>query len=231
MRAELVKSFRFEAAHRTPAVPQVHGHSFEAEVVVEGPLDDRLAWVVDYGEISAAFKPVFDALDHRFLNEVEGIGDASFDAVAEYIQARMAPALSLPVRVFVGMTGDGSYNPALKTPDDRLVLPNRLRFSFEAAHFLPNLPEDHKCRRLHGHSFTVELAGPRAHAMAEAARELVYDTLDRTSLNDIPGLENPTSEQLAVWIWERVQPRIPGLEAVVVAETCTARCIYRGPQP
>ena len=231
MRAELIKSFQFEAAHSTPGVPQVHGHSFEVEVVVEGPIDPRLAWVIDYAEISAAFKPVFDALDHRYLNDIEGIGDATFDAVAAYIQGRIAPAIALPVKVFVGMTGDGCYNAALKMPDTRFTLGDRVRFSFEAAHYLPNLPESHKCRQLHGHSFVVELAGTRAHALADVGRDVVYDTLDRTSLNEISGLENPTSERLAVWIWDRVKPHAPGLEAVVVAETCTARCIYRGPQP
>jgi len=231
MRVELVKSFQFEAAHSTQAVPQVHGHSFTVEVAVEGPIDPHLAWVIDYGDISTAFKPVFEALDHRYLNDIEGIGDASFDAVAEYIRARIAPAIALPLSVFVGMAGDGRFNAVLKPPDSRFSLTDRVRISFEAAHFLPNLPGAHKCRRLHGHSFVVELAGTRAHALAEVAREVVYDTLDRRNLNDIPGLENPTSEQLALWIWERVQPRAPQLEAVVVAETCTARCIYRGPQP
>ena len=231
MRAELVKSFQFEAAHATPAVPRVHGHSFVVEVVVEGPIDPDLAWVIDYAEISQAFKPVFETLDHRYLNDIEGMGEASFEGVAEYIRERLAPALALPVKVFVSMAGDGHFNAVLKVPDERLRLGERVRISFEAAHFLPNLPETHKCRRLHGHSFTIELAGSRAHAMAEAAREVVYDTLDRTSLNDIPGLENPTSEQLAMWIWERVKPRAPQLEAVAVAETCTARCIHRGPQP
>jgi len=231
MRAELIKSFQFEAAHATPVVPQVHGHSFEVEVAIEGRMDPDLAWVIDYAEISEAFKPVFHDLDHRYLNDIEGMGDASFSAVAEYIQQRIAPALDLPVRVFVGMAGDGAFNPVLKSPDPRLPLGDRVRMTFEAAHYLPKLPETHKCRRLHGHSFTVELAGARAHALAELAHELVYDVLDRTHLNEIAGLENPTSEQLAVWIWERVKPRVAELDAVAVAETCTARCIYRGPQP
>jgi len=115
----------------------------------------------------------------------------------------------------------------------------RKTYQFEAAHLLPHLPASHKCRRLHGHSFKVETAieGPRDPAlgwvmdyadMAEAFRP-IWEKLDHFYLNDIPGLENPTSENIAVWIWNQLKPRLPMLTEIVVAETCTARCIYRGP--
>jgi 6-pyruvoyltetrahydropterin/6-carboxytetrahydropterin synthase len=91
----------------------LHGHSFKAEIVVEGQLDSRLGWVMDYADISEVFKPIWEQLDHRFLNE-------------------------------------------------------------------------------------------------------------------IPGLENPTSENIALWIWEKLKPELPLLTEVIVAETCTAKCIYRG---
>lgn len=231
MQAELIKTFNFEAAHRTEAVPRIHGHSFVVEVAVRGEVDPALAWVIDYGEISAAFKPVFEALDHRYLNDLPGMGGATFPEVAAYIHARLQPELRLPIAVFVGMAGDGRFEPVTRPGDARFGLGDRIQFSFEAAHFLPNLPAEHKCRRRHGHSFKVALAGTDAAALAQAARAFVYDVLDRTELNGIAGLENPTSEHLAAWIWERVHPHAPCLEAVVVAETCTARCIYRGPQP
>jgi len=112
------------------------------------------------------------------------------------------------------------------------------RFSFEAAHLLPNLPDDHKCRRLHGHSFAVEVhvAGPlRApedwvmdFAEVEAAFAPLHAELDHRYLNEIAGLGNPTSEVLARWIWRRLAPALPGLAKVVVHETCTAGCVYRG---
>ncbi len=109
---------------------------------------------------------------------------------------------------------------------------------FEAAHLLPNLPEGHKCRRLHGHSFTivVHVSGPvDPHLgwvidfgdLKKAFRPL-YDQLDHHYLNDIPGLENPTSENLARWIWDRLKPALPQLTEVVVRETCTSGCSYRG---
>ena len=112
------------------------------------------------------------------------------------------------------------------------------KFSIEAAHRLPNLPEQHKCRRLHGHSFGVEIhvAGPLTakegwimdFADVTRAFQPLYDQLDHHYLNDIPGLENPTSEILAMWIWARLKPGLPLLSKVVVRETCTAGCAYSG---
>ena len=111
-------------------------------------------------------------------------------------------------------------------------------FTIEAAHRLPNLPENHKCRRLHGHSIRIEIhvSGPLTARegwvmdFADLSRAFnpVYDRLDHHYLNDIPGLENPTSEILARWIWRELKPALPELAQVVVRETCTAGCIYRG---
>lgn len=111
-------------------------------------------------------------------------------------------------------------------------------FSFEAAHHLPNVPPEHKCRRLHGHSFQVSVriegpVGPESgwvmdFAAIKAACRPVHEALDHRYLNEIPGLENPTSEQIARWIWRRLDPVLPGLSAVEVRETCTSGCVYRG---
>lgn len=111
-------------------------------------------------------------------------------------------------------------------------------FGFEAAHRLPHVPPGHKCARLHGHSFRVEVrvAGPLREpegwvmdfADLTAAWRPIHDTLDHHYLNEIPGLENPTSEVLARWIWDRLAPTLPGLASVVVRETCTTGCVYRG---
>jgi 6-pyruvoyltetrahydropterin/6-carboxytetrahydropterin synthase len=114
----------------------------------------------------------------------------------------------------------------------------RKTFQFEAAHLLPHLPKSHKCRRLHGHSFKVEvvLAGecdPKLgwlmdYAEISEAFKPILEKLDHYYLNEIPGLENPTSENVAVWIWTRLKPKLPQLLEIVVAETCLSRCIYRG---
>jgi len=111
-------------------------------------------------------------------------------------------------------------------------------YRFEAAHFLPHVPPGHQCRRLHGHSYTVEVAVggdiDRAKGWVmdygDMSREVkeVIRPLDHNLLNAVPGLENPTSEILAAWIWERLAPRLPGLDRVSILETCTSRCDYRG---
>jgi len=103
---------------------------------------------------------------------------------------------------------------------------------------LPNLPTTHKCRRLHGHSFKLDVvvSGECDSKLgwlmdyAEISRIFrpLYEQLDHNYLNEIPGLENPTSEIIAAWVWDRLKPDLPLLSEVVVAETCTAKCVYRG---
>ena len=111
-------------------------------------------------------------------------------------------------------------------------------FQIEAAHLLPHLPADHKCRRLHGHSFRIrvsvsggvdaDLGWVMDFADIGKAFQPLYAQLDHRYLNDIEGLENPTSENLARWVWDRLKPVLPGLESVQVRETCTSGCMYRG---
>ncbi len=111
-------------------------------------------------------------------------------------------------------------------------------FSFEAAHRLPNVPEGHKCGRLHGHSYHLELHLRGAlnerlgwvidYGDIKAVFQPILDQLDHRYLNEIEGLENPTSEQVARWIWDRTKPVLSGLSKVVVKETCTSGCVYGG---
>ena len=111
-------------------------------------------------------------------------------------------------------------------------------FRFEAAHYLPNVPEGHKCRRMHGHSFRGEVAvrGPiDPHAgwvidFADLKAEVdpIVRQLDHYVLNDIAGLENPTSEIVAIWIWQKLAGRLPHLHRITIEETCTSRCHYYG---
>jgi len=112
-------------------------------------------------------------------------------------------------------------------------------FTIEAAHRLTKVPTGHKCARLHGHSFRIEI-----HVSGEIGEQTgwvmdfgdiksafkpLYDRLDHHYLNDIPGLENQTSEVLAAWIWQQLKPTLPLLSAVVIHETCTSGCRYTGP--
>src|SRR3954467_9500987 len=111
-------------------------------------------------------------------------------------------------------------------------------FRFEAAHDLPTFPADHKCRRLHGHSFRFDVV---VEGEVDAAKGYLIDygdikqaadpivkRLDHYYLNEIEGLQNPTSEMLAVWIWKQLKPSLPMLSAIIVYETCTSTCEYRG---
>jgi 6-pyruvoyltetrahydropterin/6-carboxytetrahydropterin synthase len=111
-------------------------------------------------------------------------------------------------------------------------------FHFEAAHTLPNVPPDHQCARMHGHSYKVEVSvtGPVGaesgwvmdHAEISKVVKPLIARLDHRYLNDIPGLENPTFEQLAGWLWRELQPHLPQLSAIEIHETPTSRCVYRG---
>ena len=111
-------------------------------------------------------------------------------------------------------------------------------FTIEAAHWLPHVPEGHKCRRMHGHSFHIQVSvrGPvdaqlgwvMDFADIKTAWRAVHDQLDHRCLNDVHGLQNPTSENLAHWIWRALQPSLPQLSKVVVRETCTSGCVYTG---
>ena len=111
-------------------------------------------------------------------------------------------------------------------------------FTFEAAHYLPCFPDGHKCRRMHGHSFKVEVVVEGEMDPAKGylvdygdikkAISPVHDALDHRCLNEVPGLENPTAEMLAKWVWDRLKPTLPMLAQVIVCETCTSRCVYEG---
>jgi 6-pyruvoyltetrahydropterin/6-carboxytetrahydropterin synthase len=111
-------------------------------------------------------------------------------------------------------------------------------FTFEAAHQLPNVPEGHKCARLHGHSYRVVisvtgdvdpiLGWVMDFGDVKAAFQPIHERLDHHYLNEIEGLKNPTSEVLARWIWEELRPVLPQVNAVTVRETCTSGCTYRG---
>lgn len=111
-------------------------------------------------------------------------------------------------------------------------------FVFESAHQLPNVPEGHKCAALHGHSYFVRITidGPvgsetgwvQDFAEVKEAFNPIHKELDHRFLNDIPGLKNPTSEILAVWLWDRLIEQLPQLSCIEVKETATSGCVYRG---
>lgn len=112
------------------------------------------------------------------------------------------------------------------------------QFSFDSAHFLPNVPDGHKCREIHGHTYHLTLYAEGKVLDHEgwvvdfgdikAIIRPIIDTLDHHLLNDIPGLENPTAELLSVWIWNKVKPHLPLLKKIELKETPTSGVIYQG---
>ncbi|MCS7064000.1 MAG: 6-carboxytetrahydropterin synthase QueD [Methylacidiphilales bacterium] len=111
-------------------------------------------------------------------------------------------------------------------------------FHFEAAQSLASFPEGHKCRHIHGHSFKVSISikGPvnpqtgllRDHAEISQAMRPILKKIDHAYLNDIPGLENPTIENIAAWLWHQLKPHLPELYEITLHETPHARCTFRG---
>lgn len=112
------------------------------------------------------------------------------------------------------------------------------KFTFDSAHYLPNVHEEHKCRRMHGHTYIVRLyisgeLDPKLGWVADfgdvkAIWKPIEERLDHRTLNDIPGLENPTAENLAIWIWREVKPQLPALSRVEVCENPSSGVIYKG---
>ena len=231
MISELVKEYYFEAAHCVPdegeAGSRLHGHSYRVSLVAEGPVDEACGWVIDFGDLTKAFAPIRAQLDHHYLNEVPGLEGGRMESIAAWIHERLMPQLPALKAVYVSIVGDNAFVPVEVPADTVLGLPLRIRFTFEAAQQLPNLPPEHPCRNLHGHTYRVELASSDLAQLAEPLRDL-YNALDHRCLNDIEGLGEATSERLCAWIWQRVSKQVDGLQVVVVQETASARCIYHG---
>ena len=110
-------------------------------------------------------------------------------------------------------------------------------FTFEAAHKLPLVPQDHKCFNLHGHSFKVrvyiesninEMGWVMDFADIKLICKPIIDVLDHSYLNELEGLDNPTSENITIWIWHKLEKKLQGLSAIEVMETCNSGCIYQG---
>lgn len=112
------------------------------------------------------------------------------------------------------------------------------QFTFDAAHFLSKVPDNHKCKQLHGHTYhlTVFVEGEVKEEEGwvidfydlKSAVDPVLNQLDHQLLNDVEGLSNPTSELLAIWIWQKIKPGIPQLKKIELKETPTSGVIYTG---
>jgi len=232
MHVELVRIMTFSAAHRVPTslhepARRLHGHNFAVEFSLSGTIKSDCGWLLDFGEIREGFAPLAERLDHSFLNEVEGLEVPNIPSLERWIFNRMKSDLPTLERAFVTIMGHLSFTPRRLAEDRRLGLSERLSFTLESAHRLPLVGSGHKCNRLHGHSFRVEVGARDLERLKEPLRR-IYDQLDHRFLNEIDGLENPTSENLAIWIWRAVRTDVPDLGVVVIRESPETACFYRG---
>lgn len=238
-----VATARFDAARSVACLAdghrcrRLHGHGFVLRVAAELPA----AWAPEPGgELAAlagcAARAAAD-LDYRFLNE--WLAHPTDEELARWLWRRLERQ-GVAERSVHGLRSVAVES----TPDEGVELLAggrvrvRRRATFSAAHRLPRVPEGHPCGRLHGHDFVITLeveaelppAAPIAidyQRLAEAWEPLGRQ-LEGRLLNELPGLDNPTSEVLARWLWDRLRPELPELTAVIVAETCTAGCRWDG---
>lgn len=230
---QLLRVMTFSAAHRVAASPReqarrLHGHNFSVELLLGGEMDRERGWLLDFGDIRKAFAPLAERLDHSYLNEIEGLGTSNIPALEEWIFDRLKLDLPALERVLVTIAGDLQFTPHPLSEDTRLGLTARVAFTLESAHRLPKVGESHKCSRLHGHSFRVEVGATDLDRLTPQLHR-IHDQLDHRYLNEIEGLENPTSENLAIRIWRALSADVDDLSTVVVRESPESACIYRGP--
>jgi 6-pyruvoyltetrahydropterin/6-carboxytetrahydropterin synthase len=221
-----------QAARRLSGLPDghragyLHGHGFRVRVV--GSLADGRGPFqgAEPDALSAYLAHLLAPLDYRYLNDI--LDEPDDLRLADWVRQRLACAgaqvavASEPARG--GMIGVDGATTVWR------------RFQFEAAHRLPNVPPGHQCGRMHGHGFVVLLhAGVDRWASAtlmqdrlDACWQPFLDRLQHACLNDLPGLENPTSEALAAWLWQGLAPELPELALVTVHETASAGCHYDG---
>ncbi len=203
---------RFQAARRLDSIPdtypehQLHGHGFHLRAISAVP---------------CSLQPIQQALDYSLLNDKLDQPDDL--ALIKWLSEDSQQALQLTSAPEKGTECRG---------DDTLVWSH---FRFEAAHRLPNVEPGHQCGRMHGHGFEVRIYTRPTQATAVETRSDIEDAwsplfkqLDHCCLNHIKGLENPTSEMLAGWLWPRLLTQLPQLVRVTVQETHTAGCSYNG---
>ena len=229
-----VAAASFEAACKVAVLPvghraaSLHGHSFLAKIRTQ-VLPDWAAFPgaeVDQlqGELIHAIAP----LDYALLND--HIDDPTDENIARWLHQR----LSLPNVKNIGIQSTREQGADLDTNNHVHLW---RRFRFEAAHELPQVPAGHQCGRMHGHGFEVILHVDQDIGEQNMGIDFDYidacwapfqEQLQHSCLNDIAGLENPTSEVIAAWLWNRIKPKLDNLSWVTVYETQTSGCHYDG---
>jgi 6-pyruvoyltetrahydropterin/6-carboxytetrahydropterin synthase len=239
---------RFEAARRLPDLPAghrargLHGHGFAARVTADLPPGWGGFDGAETDALTAALAEAVAPLDYADLNERLAVpGDAQ---LARWVARRLSDDLDVPGLCRVGVQSTPAQGADLALDGACETLEHWRRFRFEAAHQLPKVAPGHPCGRMHGHGFEVvvhaaedaaagasggaSVTGPAPSERLQALWAPHGAELDHACLNDIPGLENPTSELLAHWLWQRLAPQLPVLTRISVHETETAGCRYDG---
>ena len=224
----------FEAARRVAILPaghrarRLHGHSFLARVRAALPTDWAPFPGGETDALSAALRTCVAALDYRDLNEHLAV--PTDENLARWVRG----GLAVPGIASVGVRSTHDQGADLDGAEHVHLW---RRFRFEAAHRLPRVPPGHPCGRMHGHGFEVILHADQDLAGADMGMDFdqlealwapLQAELHQGCLNDLPGFENPTSELLAHWLWQRLRPGVPALSWVSVYETATAGCHYDG---
>jgi len=232
---QYISAVPFEAACRIPLLPAghpghgLHGHSYIARVRAT----PATGWSEFPGgeseSLTAALGRCVAPLNYADLNRQ--LANPTDENLARWLLARLAEVSGVTT---VGVQSTADQGVDLDADDHAHIW---RRFRFEAAHQLPNVPAGHQCGRMHGHGFEVILHADQDLAGSDMGIDLDYlaacweplqQQLHYQCLNDIAGLENPTSEMLSAWIWRRLRPGLPALSWVTVYETATAGCHYNG---
>ena len=224
----------FEAACQVAVLPdghrsrRLHGHSFHARVRAALPSDWAAFCGAETDALAEKLRQCVEQLDYSFLNE--HIAVPTDENIARWIRRH----LDVPGLEAVGVLSTAHEGADLDRSGHAHIW---RRFRFEAAHQLPNVPPGHKCGRMHGHGFEIILHADQELGQRDMGVDFDYlekcwaplhGELHHTCLNDIPGLENPTSENIAGWIWRRLKPAVPELSWVTVYETASAGCNHDG---
>ena len=229
-----VSGLPFEAARQVSVLPdghrakKLHGHSFFVRVRAQLPDEWASFMGAEVTDLRDAVATVVDQLDYSLLND--HLAAPTDENLARWIRKR----IELPFLDVVGIQSTSNQGADIDENNNAHIW---RRFRFEAAHQLPNVPVGHQCGRMHGHGFEVichasqnidnQDIGVDFDHIAKLW-EPIYSELNLSCLNDIPGLENPTSEVLAAWIWKRLKPHLAELSWITIYETTTAGCHFDG---
>lgn len=229
-----VASVPFEAARHVDVLPahhrssRLHGHSFSATLRSDLPNSFAAYPGGELEGLKAMLATQIDKLDYRLLNE--HIEIPSDENIALWVQ-RHCPVPGMEA-VAIQSTRHGGAEI-----DTKGTVQVWRRYAFHSAHQLPHVPVGHKCGNMHGHGFEVilhasckigDVSSGDLVEQLDAGWLPVYQDLDHVCLNELPGLENPTSEVLSSWIWNKVKPGLPALSAVTVYETASCGANYDG---